>query len=213
MINTKEFTQPPYNKMTLTGKGQVTVLPDLAILRLGVQTTGLNLTATQSENARISQNVISSLQQLGITDIKTFQYLIEMLYDYENGNRIDKGYSVRNLFEIPTSNLGLVGTIIDTTVNNGANIVEFVSFEVSNPELYYQEALNLAVNDAYHKAKSISTNLRIILNPIPTLIIENSAPPIPFSPVFLARGEGAFATPVEPGNKQIEASVTVEFTY
>ncbi|MDF2942175.1 MAG: hypothetical protein K0S01_1033 [Herbinix sp.] len=212
MLNTKDFPQPPYNKMTLTGKGQVTALPDLAILRLGVQTTGDNLTDAQSENARISQNVINALKQLGITDLKTYQYTIEMLYDYQNGARIDKGYSVRNVFEIRTSNLGLVGTIIDTAVNYGANVVEFVNFEVSNPDLYYQEALNLAINDAYHKAKSISSNLRIMVNPIPTMITENSTPPTPFSSIFLAR-EGAFTTPIEPGNKQIEAAVTVEFTY
>jgi uncharacterized protein YggE len=212
MTNTKEFNLPPYNKMTLTGKGQVTAIPDLAILRLGVQTTGYNLTEAQSENARISQNVLDALHQLGVTDIKTYQYLIEMLYDYENGVRIDKGYSVRNILEIRTNNMNMVGSIIDSSVDNGANIVEFVNFEVSAPELYYQEALNLAVNDAYQKAKSIAANLRIMINPIPTLITENSSPPIPFSRVFSSR-ESGFATPIEPGNKLIEALVTVEFMY
>jgi uncharacterized protein YggE len=198
--------------MTLTGKGQVTAIPDLAILRLGVQTTGDNLTFTQSENARISQNVLNELHQLGVTDIKTYQYLIETLYDYENGVRIDKGYSVRNIFEIRTNNMNLVGSIIDTAVSNGANAVEFVNFDVSAPELYYLEALNLAVNDAYQKAKSIAANLRIMINPIPSLITENSSPPIPFSRAFTSR-EGAFATPIESGSKQIEAMVTVEFIY
>ncbi|MHB8128382.1 MAG: SIMPL domain-containing protein [Mobilitalea sp.] len=212
MTNYKENEQLPYNKMIVTGRGQVTVIPDLAILRLGVQTTGDVLSTAQSENARISQNVLTVLRQLGITDIKTYQYQIEKLYDYENGNRIDRGYSVRNIFEIRMDNMNLVGTAIDTAVNSGANVVEFINFEVADPDFFYQQALNLAVKNAYQKAKSISESLRVMINPIPILITENSAPPIPFSSMYMAR-EGTFTTPIEPGNKQIEASVTAEFIY
>lgn len=212
MTNYKENEQLLYNKMTLTGRGQVTAIPDLAILRLGVQTTGDNLTDVQSENARISQNVLNSLRQLGITEINTHQYQIEKLYDYENGSKIDRGYLVRNIFEIRMDNMNLVGSAIDTAVNNGANAVEFINFEVADPDIYYQQALNLAVKNAYLKAKSISESMRVMINPIPIRITENSAPPTPFSSMFMAR-EGAFTTPIEPGNKQIEASVTSEFIY
>ena len=212
MTNYKENEQLPYNKMIVTGRGQVTVTPDLAILRLGVQTTGDDLSTAQSDNARISQNVLTALRQLGITDIKTYQYQIEKLYDYENGNRIDRGYSVRNILEIRMENMNLVGTAIDIAVNSGANVVEFINFEVADPDIYYQQALNLAVKNAYQKAKSISESLRVMINPIPILITENSAPPIPFSSMYMAR-EGAFTTPIEPGNKQIEANVTAEFIY
>ena len=212
MTNYKENEQLPYNKMIVTGRGQVTVIPDLAIVRLGVQTTEYDLSTAQSDNARISQNVLTALRQLGITDIKTYQYQIEKLYDYENGNRIDRGYSVRNILEIRMENMNLVGTAIDIAVNSGANVVEFINFEVADPDIYYQQALNLAVKNAYQKAKSISESLRVMINPIPILITENSAPPIPFSSMYMAR-EGAFTTPIEPGNKQIEANVTAEFIY
>lgn len=202
----------PYNSMTLTGQGQITVVPDTAIIRLGVQTNGDNLSEVQAENAKISQAVLQAIQQLGITDIKTFQYTIEKLYDYENGNRIDKGYSVRNILEIRMNNLNQAGFVIDTAVSNGANVVDLINFEVSDPDVYYQEALNLAVMNAYEKAKSISVNLGLTMDPIPLRITENSNAPIPFSQ-FSSMREGAFATPIEPGNKQINASVTVEFLY
>jgi Uncharacterized conserved protein len=209
MINEKEHHI--IRKMIFTGTGHVNANPDLAILRLGVQTTDMDVTKAQAENARISQQVIESLRQLGVTDIKTYQYQIEKLYDYENGKQIDRGYSVRNILEIRTSNLGQVGTIIDTAVANGSNVVELISFDVSNPETYYQQALTLALQDAYQKAETIASSLRMAFNPVPILITENSAAPIPLNRTFIAKE--AASTPIEPGTKEIQANITVEFAF
>lgn len=199
------------NSMTVTGKGAVTAVPDLAILRLGVQTTEPNLAQIQSENAAISQNILHSLHQMGITDIKTFQYQIERVFDFENGVRIDRGFSVRNLLEIRTNQLDLVGAIIDTAVNNGANLVELISFEVSGTDEYYLEALSLALMNAMQKAMSMADDFGVPLDPVPIKIVENSSPPVPYARTFL--GEDALVTPIVPGTTRIEATVTVEFIY
>lgn len=200
-----------HNVMILTGRGQVTAVPNVAVLRLGVQTTGDNLSLIQEENARLSQAVLQTLQQMNITDIQTFQYEINRLFEFENGNRVDRGFSVRNIFEIRTSNMDNVGQIIDAAVAQGANVVDLISFEVSDSDDYYMAALNMAVYNAYLKAQSITGNLGIVLDPIPKKIIENSASPAPLRNTFSR--EVAFVTPIEPGNLQIEASVTVEFQY
>lgn len=199
------------NIMTLTGKGQVTAVPDIAVLRLGVETIGENLTAIQSENARISQAVLQAIKQLGITDIKTAFYTINKVYDYVDNRQIDKGYSVRNILEIRTRNMDQVGKVIDVAVAAGANIVDFIEFEVSEPDIYYLQALNMAVEDAKQKALSIADTLDIIVDSVPRKIIENSTSPI--IPRNVSLREGAFATPIEPGTKQIEAMVTLEFEY
>jgi hypothetical protein len=198
--------------MIINGQGQVTAIPDIAVLRIGVQTMDENLTTAQQENARLSQSFLDAIQQLGITDIKTFQYTANRQFDFENGTRIDRGYLVRNIFEIRTSDMDTVGSIIDTAVSAGANVVDFVNFEVSNINLYYQQALNLAVQNAYQKASSIASSLGTAVNPIPAKITENSAAPIPFSVMFSTR-ESMVPTPVEPGTKEIIASVTVEFVF
>ena len=199
------------NVMILNGSGQVSAVPDLAVLQLGVQTTGLSLENIQNENAQITQAVIQSLKQLGVTELQTHQYSIDKLYEYVDGQQKDMGYSVRNLLELGTSDLSLVGTIIDTAVSNGANMVNFIRFEVSNSDQYYLNALNLAIANAYTKANSISDSLGIHLYPFPRRIDEKSAPPVPYLTVGMR--EGAYATPIEAGTNLIEASVTVEFIY
>ncbi|MDF2593731.1 MAG: hypothetical protein K0R69_72 [Clostridia bacterium] len=203
------MNHPSNQTMTLSGQGHVTATPDLAVIRLGVETTGYNLPEIQSENAQISQRVIESLNQAGVTDIKTFQYSINKLYEYEEGKQIDKGYSVQNILEIKTNDIDQAGNIIDTAVNRGANIVISISFELSEPELYYERALNFAVDNAIQKAKAISANLHIRLNPIPIRIIENSAPSFPMKQLQFE----VAATPILPGDLKIEAFVTADFFY
>lgn len=198
-----------YSCMTLLGQGKVTAIPDLAVLRLGVQTNGDNLADVQYENATITQAVLEGLRQMGVSDIKTFQYSIDKLYDFVDGNRIDRGYTVRNILEIHTNQMDQVGALIDNAVANGANVVDFISFEVSEPDFYYQQALNLAVLNAIQKAKSIAVNLGYPEDPVPTSITENSIAPTPYRQPY-SLGEVA-ATPIEPGSKDIQASVTVDF--
>ena len=66
---------------------------------------------------------------------------------------VDRGYTVRNIFEIRTFEPGQVGVIIDAAVSAGANVTDLISFEVSDPEYYYQQqALNLAVADCNKKS-------------------------------------------------------------
>jgi uncharacterized protein YggE len=198
-----------FRSMTLTGLGHVTLIPDVAVIRLGVQLAGSDLAAVQAQNAKQSQAVLDALHRMGITDIKTFQYTIDKYFENVNGTSVDRGYTVRNIFEIRTDDVSAVGSLIDAAVGAGANVVDLISFEASNPDLYYQQALNLAVADAIEKAKSISVSLDIPVEMVPVSITENSAAP---RPMQTFQREFA-ATPVVPGNITVEASVTAEFIY
>lgn len=199
------------NIMTLTGNGEVTTVPDVAILRLGVQTTGEQLTDIQNENARISQAILNALEQLNITDIKTYQYTIDKRYEYVDGKQIDKGYTVRNIFEIKTNNLDQVGNVIDTAVQYGANVVDFIEFEVSNINSYYFKALDLAIENATQKADMVAMSLGLTTTPVPIRINESSTVPMPY--LNLVSRESAVSTPIEPGSKQVNASVVMKFLF
>lgn len=200
-----------FKTMTLTGQGQIITVPDMAVVRLGVETAGDDLSAIQRENAQLSQAVVDYLKSSGVTDVKTYRYSIDRRYEYENGNQIDRGFTVRNIFEIRLEEMEQVGTVIDGAITNGANTVDFISFEVSDVQAYYQQALNQAVINAMDKADSLAVLLGLSTSPVPVKIIESSAPVMPFSQRVLS--ERTFATPIEPGNLTIEAFVSVDFSY
>jgi len=198
------------NTIIVTGRGRVTAVPDLAIIRLGVLTSGEILSDVQEENARISQTILNSLRNMGVQDIRTFQYIIDKNYEFENNTRIDRGYSVRNIYEIQTGMIDNVGSIIDLAVSLGANLVESITFEISDSEQYYLEALRQALINGTQKAAAIAEVFNTGLDPVPARIIENSTP-IPLARTFLR--EDIVTTPIEPGTSQIEAFVTMEFNY
>ena len=199
----------PKNSMTLTGQGQVSASPDLAVVHLGVQTAGYDLTAMQRENARKIEAVIQALQGIDVSDINTLQYSIDKNFIYENGNQIDRGYTITNILEVRTDRIDKVGMVIDTAVSVGANRVELIVFDLSDRGYYYRQALNLALDDAQQKARSISRNLGRQADPIPIRIIEDNA--FPIQPLQLQRE--AVGTPIMPGDLLIKASVTAEFLY
>lgn len=205
----ESFMNGMFRSMTLTGQGRVTAMPDLAVIRLGVELTGADLTSVQSQNAMLSQSVLDALDRLGISDVRTFQYTIDKYYEYNDGTPVFRGYTVRNILEFRTGDMNQLGTIVDTAVSSGANVVDLISFEVTDPDSYYRQALDLAVSDAIEKAKSISESLGIRVESIPVNITETSAqsrPPQPFQRELAA-------TPIVPGSLTIEASVTAEFLY
>ena len=201
--------QALFRIMTLMGQGRITLIPDIAIIRLGVELTGNDLAPLQSQNAMLSQSVLDALRRMGVSDIKTYQYTIDRNYEYVDGTPVDQGFTVRNILEIRTGDMESVGTVIDAAVGAGANTVDLISLETSDPEYYYQQALNLAVANAIEKARSISGNLGIRIDPIPASITENSAMPRPALPF---QRELA-ATPIVPGEIAVEANITAEFTY
>ena len=70
-----------FRTMTLAGQGRITLVPDVAVIRLGVQLNGADLEEVQSRNANQSQAVLNALHRMGVTDIRTFQYAIDKYYE------------------------------------------------------------------------------------------------------------------------------------
>ncbi len=208
-IHMSEPTPFTYNIMTLSGQGQVTALPDTAVVRLGVQTSGVDPKKIQEANASASQAIIDALWEMGINNIRTVQYSVDKNYEYENGKQIDRGFTITSIMEIQTDQLDAVGTVIDTAIAAGANVVDLIAFEASDLSFYYQLALNKALMNAIEKARAISESLGLQTDLVPVRIEENSGgalPPNPFQRELAS-------TPIIPGDMIIEASVTAVFAY
>jgi len=195
--------------MTLTGRGQVSLIPDMAVIRLGVELRGPDLEEVQVQNAKQSQALLEALGKMGISDVNTFQYTIDKHFENVNDTPVQRGYTVRNIYEIRIHDTDKVGTVIDEAVRAGANAVDLISFEASDPERYYLQALNLAVDEAIGKAKSIAGELDIQIDPVPVSITEVSSMPISAMPLQ----REAANTPIIPGNITIEANINAEFSY
>lgn len=200
--------------LRVEGRGSVTVEPDRAEVLLGVATENTSLTTAQAENATTTTAVINALTRLGIPpeDIATQSYTITAQYDYVDNKQVFRNYRVQHTLRVTVQDTSRVGQVIDAAVASGANFVNDISFTLSNPTLYYQQALGLAIDDAVAKAIVIGTRFKVTVAPIPIRIIETTLGAAPVEPVAL-KVAAQSTTPIQPGQLEIAAQVEVTFTY
>lgn len=201
----------------VTGEGTVSAAPNKAIIVLGVITESPSLSTAQSENASAVTNVINAMLRLNIPreQIQTVTYRIEIQYNYEDGTQIFRGYRVTHLLQITIDSVEQTGLVVDTAVNSGANFVSTIRFTIANSEIFYNQALSTAIQNAGNKANTIARTLGATLVRTPVKITEETRviePPIPFQASLLTEG-AAIPTPIQPGELEIRAVVRAQYTY
>lgn len=212
--NISQQQLPLLRVLTITGDGKVTATASYVQLQIEVSTQGQNVQEAQQENATIMNNVIQSILALNIPReaIQTASYTIFPRYDFVDGKQIFKGYEVTNAISVKVTDISQVGTIIDTAVKNGANQISSIQFKIENADLYYQQALNLALQNAQMKARTIAETMQLSLYPQPIEIVEeNNHGPVLYKSIAMA--DQTISTPIEQGQMTISATVRVKYQY
>ncbi|MED4287389.1 SIMPL domain-containing protein [Priestia megaterium] len=206
--------------MTIEGKGNVTVKPDQAILTIGVVTENANVETAQQENTVKSNRIIASLRQAGLeqNDIKTTMYSVNPRYNYVEGKSILRGYEVQHSLQTIVKDLSKIGIIYDLAIRNGANQTGNLMFQNIHSDIYYLQALKLAVDNALEKAQQVAKTIGVTLNSVPIKITEENYQTSPvytqISPVaYGAPAAQALVTPIESGELTFSANLKVVFQY
>ncbi len=208
------------DKKTLSVSGQsiVSASPDIAYINLGVITDDKDAKVAQKANAVAMDKVIAAIKASGVKneDIQTVNYTIYPKYDYSeksNGNTII-GYTVNNSVNVTVRELDKTGSIIDAAADSGVNVSSSISFDLSNYENYYNEALKNAVLAAKKKAKTMADALEVTLK-APINVSEGGG----YSPLrnyasfdMKAESNGA-STQIQAGSIQITANVSIIYEY
>lgn len=197
-------------KIKVSGQGSIKVPSDISTVIIGVITENEQLTVAQDENALLMNNVLDTMYAQGISsdDIKTESYTVNPLYDYTDGNRILKGYNVQHNLIVTIRRIDRIGEIIDAAVQNGANYISNLIFTVKDPGVFYRQALEAAIDDAFAKANTIGRKLSVSVSTVPVQIIEEG---IQVQTYALQRIEAS--TPIQSGQTELIARITAIFSY
>ncbi len=202
------------NLMTVYGKGNIKVKPDIATASIGVVVENKDLSVAQAQSIEKANKILDTLKRMGIKerDIQTENYTITPEYDYIEGKQVFRTYKITNTFRVTLRDLSRIGEIIDAAVASGANVVNNITFTIENPEKYYNQALKIAVRNALEKARVLGDTLNVIVNNTPIRIIEERREPRPVyrQAVLAASTE---ATPIMEGVIEINAEVKAIFNY
>ncbi len=199
--------------ITITGQGQVSVKPDIAIVESGVVTQAKTAAEALTANTQAMQAVFATLKEVGIEDkdMRTSQFSVNAIHTRpERGEaRRITGYQVSNLVSVTIRDLDRVGEVLDRVVSNGSNELRGIRFQVENPGPLMDGAREDAVKDALRKAKIYVAAAGVALGPVLT-INEHGGGGRP-QPMF-ARSmamEAAADVPIAAGEQTLSTSVTL----
>jgi uncharacterized protein YggE len=199
--------------ITVMGSSSISLVPDLATVSVGVETSNENLLTAEKENAGKVKKVIDTLLSFGVQEdkIKTKNFSVYQQYDYNNGTRKHIGYQISNIIEYETDELNKIGTMVSALIENGANQFNGVSFSVKNSDEAYLQALQAALANAEDKAKHLISNSAQLS--IVKIVEENiySVRPMYDSVAFAKTMSEEM--PIMKGEISLKANLKVVFSY
>ena len=211
------------NTITVTGFGETRIAPDVALIRLGVETQADTAREAAETNARTAAAVSEAVKRMGIpaAQIQTSWYDVSPVYSREEpepGGGPPKpprivGYRVSNVVSVRLEGkLERVGEVIDTALEAGANRVDGLSFDVRDRSKALQTAIRGAVRNAALKAQALASALKVQLGP-PRVVSEQGAVSVAQYPVFRGAEGFSAATPISPGTIQVTANVVIQYSF
>ena len=201
----------------VTGQGETTAVPDVAILSLGVEAKGDTVAEAQSQAAVAMDKVMQALKDNGIDkkDIQTQQYSIYPITQWVEDEKKEEiiGYRVTNIVVAKIRKVDKAGAVVDAVAKAGGDYIRIrgISFTVDDPTPYYEEARTKAVKDAENKAKQFA-NLTGVKLGKPTYISEGAV----YLPSVNKAYERAVSlpateTPISPGELKITTNVQIVY--
>lgn len=203
-------------RLDLSVSGDVTRVPDLAIITAGVVTQADDASAALRQNAERMDRVIAALKKAGIADrdIQTSSLSLSARYRYPDNQEPQLiGYSASNQVTIRFRDIRNSGKILDALVAEGANQISGPSMTIEHPETALDEARAKAVATGRARADLYAKALGMRVVRVVSISESggNYSPPPPAPPMpMMASAERAY-TKVEPGEQKLEVDLSMVF--
>ena len=196
---------------TVSGEGKVTVVPDVAILNLGMSSRKSTVKAAQTEANTVVNNLTAAIKEFGVNekDIKTTNFSVYPDYD----NSKIAGFHVNVNLTVTVRNIDKVNDILDKATALGANSVGGIQFTVDEDKAkeLTQEARKKAVDDAKKKASELSSAAGMTLGKIVNIQEGGSSRPVYYAIDKVALPMAGGGAEVQPGSTDITSSVTLYY--
>lgn len=208
---------PPEHTIAVTGSGKVTVIPDMATIRLGVAIEKPTAKAARQAAAAAMTAIVAAIRKLGVADkdIATAMVSLAPTYNYPtNGAPTVRGYQLSNSITVTVHDLSILGDVLDNSVAAGATSVDGVSFDVADRTAAEAQAREAAVKDAKAKADTYAKGLGVAITGVASVSEQVSTPVwygANLGAAVPAAGDKSTPTPVMPGSTDVQISVQVSF--
>src|SRR6185503_10169450 len=188
----------------------VQVAPDEAVVDLSVLTEGKTAAEAVASNAKLTQALVAAVSSQPNHGVTTTGLGVSPIISYDTNTNVGKivGFRATDGVQVKTK-IGYAGQIYDAGIAAGANQSSGITFRVQNEAPHREEALRIAVEEAYKEAKIVAKAAHTELDGPESIQIDPGGGRIFYrAEAFDAK---AAATPVIPEDKTITASVQILF--
>jgi uncharacterized protein len=206
-------------KIVVTGQGQATTAPDMAIISLAVLTQAETARAALSENNQSMTAVLEALRDKGVEarDLQTSGLQINPRFVYPQPGQEEQeqrlvGYDVVNNLTVRVRDVSAVGEILDEAVTLGVNQGGSISFVNEDPDAVLEQARIRAVEDAVARARTLAQAAGVELGRIIEISEQADRPsPVPLGARAMRMDAEVSAVPIETGENAYDVRVNVTF--
>ncbi len=146
------------NSVSVSGREEVRVTPDMAEIRLSVRTQAKTAVDCQQDNTEKLNAAIETLKGLGVEEhsIQTESCDMNPIYDWNSKTQRITGYEMSTTLLVSDIPIDQTGKLISESVSSGVNTIDSVEYFCSTYDENYQEALKSAIEMAKAKAQSMA---------------------------------------------------------
>lgn len=205
---------PAMRTIEVDGSGETRTSPDTADLDVAIETQAKTAEEAANRNAALAAKVIDALKSklANRGKITTGGYSLNPEYDQRASEKPRIiGYNAQNTVTVNTGALDLVGPLIDSAIAAGANRVNSLNFSVKDDTKARTEAIAIATRDARAQAEALASALSVKLGKVLKATTVSQARPIPMRMGRAMAMSANVATPVEPGEVTVSATVSLTF--
>jgi uncharacterized protein YggE len=226
MMPTAEAAPPSQDgeprTITVTGYGIAYGAPDVVQVGLGVEGSDADILVAMDDVTARMNAVMQALEDGGVdvNDIRTESYYIYQDYKYgqpgmgnESSDEPQPFYRVSTTVAVTVRQTDNVAELLAASVSAGANVVNYIQFNIEDRTALEAQARELAVADARARAEQLAGLMGLTVGE-PLRITEGGDMYGPM-PYYGGGGGGggmvSAAPPISQGTLSVNMSVTVTF--
>jgi uncharacterized protein YggE len=201
-------------RLDISASGEVTRVPDLAIISAGVVTRSASASGAIQQAAARMARVRDALRQAGLADrdIQTSNLSLNPEYTYVN-NQPPKlnGYTASNQVSVRFRDIANAGAILDALVKEGANQINGPNLTIDKPEAALDEARAKAVATGRARAELYARSLGMRIVRVVSISESGGYSPPPPVPAMMVERAQAADSKIDPGEQKLQVNLAMTF--
>jgi uncharacterized protein YggE len=202
-------------RLDLEVTGEVSRVPDVAIISAGVVSHATTASAALQDSADRMQRVLAALKRAGVAerDIQTSSINLNPEYRYpQNAEQQLVGYTASNTLVVRFRDIRTSGKILDALVGEGANQINGPNLVVDNRQAALDEARAQAVTKGRARAELYARSLGMRVTRLVSVAEQGGNEVVaPMARQAIVVTGSRIGTNIESGEQKLQVTLSMTF--